>query len=161
MGIGDRLRGRVRERLREKVRERIINSPLGAAITAGVAVAARNPATDITREDVPKVVREITDTIATRAPEQVNAEPWYQNRVKVGLYLMGFGALLKVFGIDFGLTDEDFANLTTAIVAFGAVIAAIGEWFARILSGIRWTSPLTIGIGLAGVAGMVAVVVWL
>lgn len=141
------LGGIVRQRIRERVQE---NFPLATAIANGVQAAADRHETAIQPADVPAVVREVQDAIAEHpvAAAVVSAEPWYKNRVKVGLVIAGAGLVFNRLGWDLGLSDADKELITTIVIAFGGGVAALGEWLAKWLAGIRWSRPWTIiGIG--------------
>lgn len=127
------------------------NHPVAAAILEGVQQAAGRQDTALEPADVPRVVEEVTEAIARSpvAASAMSAEPWWQNRVKVGLYVVGLGAVLKLINTDASSWfEENKDTITTIVVSFGAVIAALGEWLAKWLSGIRWSRPWTIfGLG--------------
>lgn len=139
--------GPIINRVRERVRN---NHPLAAAVADGVRAAAARSDTALQPADVPAVVEAVQTAIARDpvATAAVNAEPWWQNRVKVGLVIAATGLLLARMGIDLGLSPEDKELVTTLIVAFGGGLAAVGEWLARWLAGIDWRRPWTLfGIG--------------
>lgn len=71
----------------------------------------------------------------------INAEPWYQSRIKVGLIIAALGWLLNRFNIDLGLTDEDKELATSLVIGFGGGLAGIGRWFSG-LKPMTW-NPLT------------------
>lgn len=66
----------------------------------------------------------------------MNAEPWYQSRVKVGLLIAALGWVLNRFNIDLGLTEEDKELATSLIMGFGGGLASVGRW----ISGLK---PMT------------------
>lgn len=140
--------GPIIEKIRERVRQ---NHPIAAAVADGVRAAAARRDTAVEPADVPAVVEAVQEAIAKNpvAAAQVSAEPWWENRVKVGLYVVGFGAILKLINADASSWwEENKDTVTTIVISFGAVIAAIGEWLARWLAGIDWRRPWTlIGIG--------------
>lgn len=121
------------------------------ALTAGLETAADDPETGLRPADVPRVVATVREAIAENpvARSQTSNEPWWQNRVKVGLYVVGLGAVLSL--IDAGAAswwNQNQDTITTITVIFGGGIAAIGEWAAAWLAGIDWKRPWTIlGIG--------------
>lgn len=134
-------------RVRERVRA---NHPLAAAVADGVRAAAERADTALQPADIPAVVEAVQTAIARDpvATSSVNAEPWWQNRVKVGLVIAALGLVLNRMGIDLGLSPEDKELVTTLIVAFGGGLAALGEWLAKWLAGIDWRRPWTLfGIG--------------
>jgi hypothetical protein len=94
------------------------------------------------------MVNEAAEAIARR-PELVNAmnaEPWYQSRVKVGLIITAIGWLLNRFGVDLGFSDADNEMITSVVMAFGGGLAGIGRWISG-LNPMTW-NPLTwIGLG--------------
>jgi hypothetical protein len=94
------------------------------------------------------MVNEAAEAIARR-PELVNAmnaEPWYQSRVKVGLIITAIGWLLNRFGVDLGFSDADNEMITSVVMAFGGGLAGIGRWISG-LKPMTW-NPLTwIGLG--------------
>lgn len=136
------------EAVKERIRE---NHPIAAAVVEGVQRAAGRSDTALQPADVPRVVEEVQNAIARDpvATSAVGAEPWYQNRVKVGLYLVGAGAVAKLVSPELGdWFARNADTISTVIIAFGAIVAAIGEWLAHWLAGIRWSRPWTIfGIG--------------
>lgn len=131
------------ERLKE-------NRPLVGAIVEGIQAAAARKDTKIEPSDVDAVTEEVLTSMAANpvVQSQTNSEPWFANRVKVGLAITGASALLKAFDIDIGLSDEDMDLWTNIIMGGGLGIAALGEWLSRRLAAIDWKRPWTIiGIG--------------
>lgn len=139
----------VRERVKARLDE--AGNPLMTAMRAGLDRMAAAKGVPIEKAAVEPIMESIREEIAARpvATAAAGAEPWYQNRVKVGLYVVGFGAMAKLLSPELGGWFRDNAEtLSTIIISFGAVIAAVGEWFAHYLAGIVWTRPWTIiGIG--------------
>ena len=134
--------------IRERVRQ---NHPIAAAVADGVRAAAARRDTAVEAADVPAVVEAVQEAIARDpvAAAQMSAEPAWQNRVKVGLYITGIGALLKLIDADAASWwEENKETLTTVIMVFGGLVAAIGEWASQWLDGIEWRRPWTVlGLG--------------
>lgn len=132
-------------------RNRPIVGAVATAVVDGVRAAAQREDTNLTEEDVPVVAEQVQRAIADNpvARSQTSNEPWWQNRVRVGLAVVGLGALLKIVKPDFGpWWDQNQELITTAVVGLGGGVAAIGEWLAAWLAGIDWRRPWTIlGIG--------------
>lgn len=155
--VGRMAKDRIKERVVTRVKE---NAPLAAAIIAGARNAAERADTAMKPADVAKVADEVQKAIATKAPEQANAEPWWQNRVKIGSYVVGAGMALKLLNIDTGLEEKDYDTITSLIVIFGGGLIAAGEWFADRLRAIRWSSPWTIGVATVSII-VLGVTIWL
>lgn len=128
-----------------------VNHPVMAAFVGGLQESAERQDTKIVEADLPKIMENVGTAIASSGPavSQISGEPWYENRVKVGLYIAGFGMVLKLIGIDSDwLTPERVDLITNIIIIFGAGIASVGEWLSKYLAGIDWKRPWTIfGIG--------------
>lgn len=138
--------------LRDAIRARVKqNHPIAAAVAAGVRAAAARRDTATKEADVPVLVDAVQEAIASDpvAAAQMSAEPAWQNRVKVGLYIIGIGAVLKLVNAEAASWwEENKETLTTIVMVFGGLIAAIGEWASRWLAGISWRRPWTLlGIG--------------
>lgn len=155
MGLLDRFRARrqngerpVRAAVVDAVRE---NYPLASAIAEGVWQAANLPDTNLAKADIPVVVDRVQQAIAKDpvARSVVGAEPFWENRVKIGLYMVGIGAALKLIDTDAASWwEENKETLTTIIMVFGGGVAAIGEWMAHWLAGVNWKKPWTLfGLG--------------
>lgn len=132
----------------EKIKD---NRPLVGAIIEGLRAAAQRSDTSMKPSDVAVVHEEVVEALA-RDPivqSQTNAEPWYKNRVKIGLYFVGLGAVIKLLNPDLSVWwVEHQETITNIIIASGATVAAIGEWLSHWLAGIDWKRPWTIiGIG--------------
>lgn len=132
----------------EKIKD---NHPIVGALIQGAQATAQNPNTSTKPGDVPAAAAD-TLTAIVQDPvvrSQMGLEPWWQNRVKVGMYTMGFGMVLKLIkGSETTWWDDNHELITNIIVIFGGGIAAVGEWLSKYLSGIDWKRPLTIiGIG--------------
>ncbi|MGD9739426.1 MAG: hypothetical protein AB7O56_09575 [Bauldia sp.] len=134
--------------VRERVRQ---NHPIAAALADGVRAAAARRDTAVEPADVPAVVEAVQDAIARDpvAAAQMSAEPAWQNRVKVGLYITGIGAVLKLLHTDAASWwEENRETLTTLVMVFGGLVAAIGEWASQWLAGIEWRRPwIVLGLG--------------
>lgn len=94
------------------------------------------------------MVNEAATAIASR-PELVNAmnaEPWYQSRVIVGLGAATAGFLLDKFGV--GEENRNFvlANLPLLLEGLGLVIGAIGRT-VKGLKPMTWNPLSWIGLG--------------
>lgn len=127
----------------EKFKE---NRPMVGAIVEGLRNAAANRNNSLKPEEVETVANEVVATMA-RDPivqSQTNGEPWYKNRVRIGIILMAVSSGLKVFNIDLGMEAEDQKLIEDIIFLGGGTIAAIGEWLSRRLSHIDWKRPWTI-----------------
>jgi hypothetical protein len=71
----------------------------------------------------------------------LNAEPWYQSRIKVGLIIMLIGWVAGRFGWTIDMNDADRELFTNVIMAFGGGMAGVGRWISN-LPPMRW-NPLT------------------
>jgi hypothetical protein len=71
----------------------------------------------------------------------LNAEPWYQSRIKVGLIIMLIGWVAGRFGWTIDMNDADRELFTNVIMAFGGGMAGVGRWISA-LPPMRW-NPLT------------------
>jgi hypothetical protein len=137
--------GPIIDAVRARVRQ---NHPIAAAVADGVRTAAARNDTKVEEADVPAVVTAVQEAIARSpvAASAVGAEPAWQNRVKIGLYITGIGAALKLVGNEDAASwwEENKETLTTIIMIFGGLVAAIGEWGARWLAGVDWKRPWTL-----------------
>jgi hypothetical protein len=77
----------------------------------------------------------------------MNAEPWWQSRVKVGLIIMFVGWIAGRFGWDLNINEADKELITNMVMVFGGGIAGVGRWVQN-LPPINWRRPWTLlGIG--------------
>lgn len=78
----------------------------------------------------------------------MNAEPWWQSRVKIGTLILAVTMVARWFGYELpAVSDGDMDIIYNVLTTFGGGIAGIGRW-ARNLPPINWRKPWTIlGIG--------------
>jgi hypothetical protein len=103
---------------------RIEGTPVAAPVTEAMVTAAA-----VNIEAQPALVNAL------------NAEPWYQSRIKVGLIIMLIGWVAGRFGWTIDMTDADRELFTNVIMAFGGGMAGAGRWISN-LPPMRW-NPLT------------------
>lgn len=78
----------------------------------------------------------------------LNAEPWWQSRIKIGTLILAVTMVARWFGYELpAVSDGDMDIIYNVLTTFGGGIAGIGRW-ARNLPPINWRRPWTIlGIG--------------
>lgn len=140
--------GPVITRIRERVRA---NHPLATALADGVRAAAARADTALQEADIPAVIEAVQTAIASNptATASVNAERTIENRVRLGLIVVGIGAAVKFVKPELGeWFDQNIDLITTILIGLGATVAAIGEWSSKWLAGVNWRRPWTLlGIG--------------
>lgn len=74
----------------------------------------------------------------------MNAEPWWQSRVKIGTLILGITMVARWFGYELpAVSDGDMDIIYNVLTTFGGGIAGIGRW-ARNLPPINWRKPWTL-----------------
>lgn len=78
----------------------------------------------------------------------LNAEPWWQSRIKIGTLILAVTMVARWFGYELpAVSDADMDIIYNVLATFGGGIVGIGRWVSN-LKPINWRRPWTLlGIG--------------
>ena len=78
----------------------------------------------------------------------LNAEPWWQSRIKIGTLILAVTMVARWFGYELpAVSDADMDVIYNVLATFGGGLAGIGRWVSN-LKPVNWRRPWTLlGIG--------------